>query len=351
MTFYHIAPDDPLNTPDLTPDERNALDRNTVKDLTTLLHIRNAYAFIHACVDDHQVAGLLEICAPGHARQAMDAIRRFFLPNSHAGRRAATQKFNNATMANTQTNIIEWIALVRQNATYLKEVGGQADDEAQMTVLIGGLLPEFDLMKHTLDQNKNLDLTTTISDLVEYSRTQGLLALAKGKGSAQSGSKVFNVADRNNQPRVPSHERPCRAWAAKNCTWGEKCKFSHSAPGAFATRRRTRSRSPQGNNAPEKDKEETSAFAVRDREAVTESRAHWHKPPPTTPAEEKGTSRVYVVRALPDDQVATTMDDEGQILSSQADSTPWRCRESTTDQETDRRWRIYGKTDQETDRR
>jgi hypothetical protein len=227
----HIVPDDPLNTPDLTQNERNALDANTVADLTTILHIRNAYAFIHACVEDHQVAGLLETCVPGRAREAMDVIRRFFLPTSHAGKRAATQKFNNATMANTQTNIIEWISLVRQNAMYLKEIGGQADDQAQMTVLIGGLLPDFDLMKHTLDQNKNLDLETTIADLVEYSRTQGLLAVAKGKGAAQSGSKVFNVADGDDKPRVPFADRPCRAWAAKNCTYGERCKFSHAAPG------------------------------------------------------------------------------------------------------------------------
>ena len=99
--------DDPLNTPDLTPDERNALDRNTVKDLTTLLHIRNAYAFIHAWVDDHQVAGLLEICAPGHARQAMDAFRRFFLPNSHAGRRAGF-------CLPCGLNVWHWVTLVRQ---------------------------------------------------------------------------------------------------------------------------------------------------------------------------------------------------------------------------------------------
>jgi hypothetical protein len=206
-----------------------------------------------------------------------------------------------------------------------------------MTVLIGGLLPDFDLMKHTLDQNKNLDLATTISDLVEYSRTQGLLAVAKGKGAAQSGSKVFNANSRvpfadangNDKPRVPFADRPCRGWAAKNCTYGDKCKFSHAAPGgALALKKTPRSEQqpPRNPGAPggaafrTKDKEETSAYALRDPKAASESesRAHWHKPPPSTPVEPR--SHAYIVRALPqDDQVALTTDKVIQAPTSTQD--------------------------------
>jgi hypothetical protein len=91
----HIVPDDPSSTPDLNSTQRGQLDKATVDGLTTLLHIRNANAFIHACVRSHLVEGLLETCERGRARQAMDMIRGFYRPKTQAGRRIANQKFYN----------------------------------------------------------------------------------------------------------------------------------------------------------------------------------------------------------------------------------------------------------------
>ena len=112
----HIAPDDFSATPNLTAEERAQLDGDTVLGLTVLLHIRNANSFIQQCCDGHQVSFLLDGIEKANARASLDTIRQFFVPRTPAGLTAANQKFNNSTMANTKTNIIEWIAEVRINA-------------------------------------------------------------------------------------------------------------------------------------------------------------------------------------------------------------------------------------------
>ena len=112
----HILSD---SVPDLTPAERNALDQDTVEGLRKILHIRNAYDIITAKCDGHQVEGLLETCTRSHARMAVNIIREFFHPTDNAGKRLAYATFVNATMANTHTTIVEWVALVRQYAINL----------------------------------------------------------------------------------------------------------------------------------------------------------------------------------------------------------------------------------------
>ena len=106
--------------PDLTQEERDALEEDDPADLKTLLDIQNAYMVITTKCDGHQVEHLLETVEESRARIAVDTIRDYFYPNSTAGRRSTIKRFHNATMANTSTNIISWVALVRQNAKHLR---------------------------------------------------------------------------------------------------------------------------------------------------------------------------------------------------------------------------------------
>ncbi len=178
---------------DLTDAERNALDEDTVEGLKAILHIRNAFVTITSKCDGHQVEGLLETCPDSRARMAVDIIREYFHPKSTAGRRLAYSTFVNASMANTHTTLIEWVALVRRHAINLRQVGGQADDDAELSVILNGLLPEFKDVKLILDQTENLSLMEAVRKLTNHARTNNLLNVAKGKGNAsRPDAKVFS---------------------------------------------------------------------------------------------------------------------------------------------------------------
>ena len=214
---------------DLTDGERAALDRNDVADLRTLLHIRNAWTTIMEKCDGHQVESLLETCTDLRAREAMDTVKDYFHPKSVAGQRAAYVRFMTSTMANTHDNIIEWIATVRRNSQSLVAVGGLSDDNMQLAVLTGGLLPEFDMIKHTLDQTANLSLPQCVTTLTDYANEKDLLLVAKGKGVTPAGAKVFPVFDGSAAGADP---RPaCHGWAKGTCKYGKYCRYSHDAPG------------------------------------------------------------------------------------------------------------------------
>ena len=144
--------------PDLTQAQRDALDEDDPAELKTLLDIQNAYMVITTKCDGHQVEHLLETVEESRARAVVDTIRDYFYPNSTAGRRSIIKKFHNATMANSSTNIISWVALVRQNAKHLRGVGGSADEEEELSVLLNGLLPEFDKIKLILDETDGFTL-------------------------------------------------------------------------------------------------------------------------------------------------------------------------------------------------
>lgn len=219
---YGWPPHIMTDTDDLSDEDRGDLNANTVEGLSTLLHIRNAYVIITAMCDGHQVEHLLEGCEESRARAALDIIKQYFYPSTTAGKRIAYKTFNNATMANTHTNIVEWVAVVRQNAQYLRQVGGQADDDAELAVLLSGLLPDFEKLKLILDEDDQLTLTSAIKRLTNHARSHGLLEVAKGKGTAPSGAKVF-VA------KAPV--QPCYQWSKNSCRYGKFCKFSHEAPG------------------------------------------------------------------------------------------------------------------------
>ena len=91
----------------------------------------------------HQVAFAMESVPMGDAKAAYAAFFQHCHRSTAAGRHEVTCNFYNATMANTNSNIIEWLAMVPRRGKLLELVGGRADDGDRVSVLIGGLLPEF----------------------------------------------------------------------------------------------------------------------------------------------------------------------------------------------------------------
>ena len=92
--------------------------------------VRNAYLVIMSKTDGHPVENLLEACTQGDARQAFRLVHNHFHRDSQSGRTAAYKDFFGATMSKTDTNIIEWTALVSRKAKVLLQAGGQADPTA-----------------------------------------------------------------------------------------------------------------------------------------------------------------------------------------------------------------------------
>ena len=81
---------------------------------------RNAYMIITEKSQGHQVAYSMESVALGDAKAAYAAFFQHFHRSTAAGRHEATRNFYNATMANTNTNITEWLALVPRRGNSLR---------------------------------------------------------------------------------------------------------------------------------------------------------------------------------------------------------------------------------------
>jgi hypothetical protein len=74
--------------------------------------MRNAYLLITTKCDGHAVENILESCAQGDAQAAFLSVRNYFYRNTQAGKTYAYKNFFTATMANTNSNITSWIAVV-----------------------------------------------------------------------------------------------------------------------------------------------------------------------------------------------------------------------------------------------
>ena len=131
---------------------------------------KNAYSILLQKVEGHQVSNLLDppTVAMGDARSAYKSCHEFFHRSTHAGKGQATLAFYGATMANTNTNIIEWIALVPKKGRLLKRAGGMADEGSNLTILLGGLLDEFKPIKTILNADKAVDMAAATAQLIDY---------------------------------------------------------------------------------------------------------------------------------------------------------------------------------------
>jgi hypothetical protein len=191
--------------------------------------IRNAYLLITTKCDGHAVENVLESCAQGDAQAAFLSVRNFFHRNTQAGKTYAYKKLFGATMANTNSNITSWIAVVLRLAKILIASGGQADAAAQLSIFLDGLLPEFENIKIFLDQVANLDYNDACRRTLEYAHTKGILELTKN-GLKSSKDNTFTIGEATR----PSSSK-CRGWPTNtDCRYGADCRFAHTGPGKLA---------------------------------------------------------------------------------------------------------------------
>jgi hypothetical protein len=212
----------PTNILDLQADEYDA---NDDAELEVTLNVRNAFMIIMNKTDGHDVEHLLEDCPQGNAQRAFRTVHNYFHRNSQSGKTAAYQAFFTASMSKSDCNIVQWPAIILRKAKALREAGGQADESAQISVLLGGLLPEFKPISLILNQQENLTMATATKTLVDFAQTERLEHLTKG-GGRNVQNNTFSV----NAPSSPHHEE-CRNWRRGKCRFGDTCRFKHVGPG------------------------------------------------------------------------------------------------------------------------
>ena len=201
------------------------------------LHIRNAYMIIMNKTNDHVVANSLKLVKLGDAKAAFKKVHEFFQPDSQAGKTAAFSQFYRATMKTTNTNIMQWVAEVHLRANLLKEAGGEANEQARLSILLDGLLPEFDRINEILNHIEGLTFETACSKLIGYARSHKIECLTKDGEQKLNGkaNSFFNAQDAN--PPNPNNANECRLWKRGSCTYGDRCKFQHIGPGGTIPRK------------------------------------------------------------------------------------------------------------------
>ena len=175
----------------LTPDQIEVADADeTPVGVKNKFDRRNAYlAIIHHTSGD-TVESLLENSTQGDPRKAYDIMSSFFNPITTAGTQQAIRTLYSASMGQSGTTIVSWVAHVSRAAKVVRSSGGQANEMAELSILMGGLLPEFNPIKIILNNIPGLTLAYAISSLMDHARSENLLELCKG-GTAKGGNNIF----------------------------------------------------------------------------------------------------------------------------------------------------------------
>ena len=99
--------------------------------------------------------------------------------------------------------------------------GGQADDTTMLTVLLGGLLPQFDNIRLPLQRDATLTFATAIPILMDFAHSENLLTTTKT--GSKRGTQAFVLDAKQTGPL-----HPCRSWKKGTCKYGDHCRFSHA---------------------------------------------------------------------------------------------------------------------------
>jgi hypothetical protein len=146
-----------------------------------------------------------------NGRQAAKITYEFFHRKTTAGIDFATNSFYGSTMQNTDTSIVDWIAVVRRRATILKNTGSNVDDKAMVVRLLGGLLPEFKEIRVILQRTPNLDFESAVDELIDFAQTENLVETTRtGRKKANSSTYLLNS----------KFDTVCRGWAMFSCKYG-----------------------------------------------------------------------------------------------------------------------------------
>jgi hypothetical protein len=152
---------------------------------------------------------LLENVALGDGNGALLAIYRSYHRNTTSGYHRATQNFYDCTMEKEAVHITGFAALIAQRARHFEAQGGQPGEKDKITVLLGGLLPEFKDCKAqlkmktlatTADATTGLTFKQAVLELHDYAVEEGYEELNKGGSSAKAATFSLTSVSGNAQP-------------------------------------------------------------------------------------------------------------------------------------------------------
>ena len=193
----------------------------------------NLYAILINKTRDHPVESLIKNRKfVGRGREAFLAVNNYFRRQTMGGRNNAMNNFQTITMANSNTNFLEYAAKVERLGDLVNEMGGNVGEYEKINILLKGLLPQFEPIKIIIN-NANEDSYEQVKNAIfDFSENQGLTELRKGGG-------------RNHGPNVFFVQNQCRNWSRYKCTYGEKCKFKHEGPGGCIERKTKSKENPK----------------------------------------------------------------------------------------------------------
>ena len=99
--------------------------------------IKNAYVAITNKVNGHAVCDSLDDIELGDARAVYKAVHDHFFRPTTAGRQAAAKKLYSMSMANTDTNLAQFMALITRNAKVVRHNGTPVDDDTLILTVFG----------------------------------------------------------------------------------------------------------------------------------------------------------------------------------------------------------------------
>jgi hypothetical protein len=201
LTTAEILEEDKDKTPDGV---KKSLDR------------RNAFLAIMRNTSKHTVSNLLETTNQGDARMAFNTLSSFFNPTTTAGTQQALRDFFVLSMAQSGSNIISWIACVSRAARNVRHSGGEANEDSELSVLMGGLLPEFNPIRDIINNRvgrEKVTLAQAVVALTDFARQHQLLTLCKGS-TTKGGNNIFYV---NENSDIPISEQSCINWSKYRC--------------------------------------------------------------------------------------------------------------------------------------
>ena len=125
---------------------------------------------VMSCASARSNSQELEVSVAMHGRRQGEARRAFYC---------------STTMANTQTNIVEWCSLVVERADKLREVVGPGGvpEAGVVMVLLCKTLPEFEELRLRLDYELGLDVPTVTKELMDFAKLRGITDI-RGKYSS-----------------------------------------------------------------------------------------------------------------------------------------------------------------------
>lgn len=168
------------NWPDYILDVNAVINNDVDPNAHEARHIKNAYMVIMTKCDGHCVENLLEAVEVGDAIAAWRTVYRHFNKDTVAGKSNAATKFYTASMSNTNTNVLGFIALITRRAKILVSAGSQVTEGDKVGRLLAGLLPEFKAVVTILNARPDLTFPIASEVITDFAESNNLTEYVKG---------------------------------------------------------------------------------------------------------------------------------------------------------------------------